>query len=58
MNVSSPVLTLSNTSGPSVPTALPIWNAQAPAMMYSAASRHVEIPPTPIRGMSRTLLRS
>ncbi len=58
MNLSSPLLTLSKTSGPSVPTALPIWNALAPAIIYCAASRQSVIPPTPISGMSRTVLRS
>ncbi len=51
-------MTSSKTRGPRVPTALPIWNADAPAMMYWAASLQVEIPPTPTIGMSRAVLRS
>ncbi len=58
MNACSPLLMESNTSGPSVPTAVPTWNAEAPAMMYSAASLQPVMPPTPISGMSRTVLRS
>ncbi len=41
-----------------MPTALPIWNAHAPAIMYSAASLQSDMPPTPTRGMSRAVLRS
>lgn len=58
MNLSSPALTSSNTPGPRVPTALPIWNADAPAMMYWAAPLQSDMPPTPTMGMSRTVLRS
>ncbi len=58
MNASSPSFMLSNTQGPSVRTALPTWNAEAPAIMYSAASLQVDIPPTPTIGMSSTVLRS
>lgn len=58
MNLESPALISLNTSGPTVPTALPTWNADAPAMMYWAASLQVSIPPTPTIGMSRAVLRS
>lgn len=58
MNLDSPSLMVPNTSGPTVPTALPTWNADAPAMMYWAASLQVSIPPTPTMGMSRAVLRS
>jgi len=58
MNADSPELILWKTSMPTVPMALPTWNADAPAMMYSAASLHDAMPPTPIIGMSRTVLRS
>ncbi len=58
MNDSNPAFILSNTSIPSVMMALPTWNAEAPAMMYSAASLQVDMPPTPIMGMSSTVLRS
>ena len=58
MKAESPELILWKTSMPTVPMALPTWNADAPAMMYSAASLHVAIPPTPMMGMSSTVLRS
>ena len=58
MNSSRPLLIESKTPGPIVPTAVPIWNAEAPAMMYSAASLQHEIPPTPTSGMLRTDARS
>lgn len=58
MNLASPWFISSKTSGPSVPTAVPTWKADAPAMMYSAASLQLEIPPTPTMGMSRAVLRS
>lgn len=58
MKPESPLLILSNTLGPPSATALPTWNAEAPAMMYCAASLQPVIPPTPTRGMSRTVLRS
>lgn len=58
MKDDNPAFTCWKTSSPLVPTALPIWNALAPAMMYSAASLQSEIPPTPTRGMSKADLRS
>ncbi len=58
MNASRPEFISAKTPGPRAPTALPTWNAQAPAIRYSAASLHVEIPPTPTIGMSRTVRRS
>jgi len=58
MKADSPELILWKTSMPTVPMALPTWKADAPAMMYSAASLQVAIPPTPMIGMSRTVRRS
>lgn len=58
MNLDRPWLIISNTSGPSVPTAVPTWNADAPAMMYSAASLQSDMPPTPTIGMSSAVRRS
>jgi hypothetical protein len=58
MNADRPELILWKTSMPTVPMALPTWNADAPAMMYSAASLQDDMPPTPMIGMSRTDLRS
>jgi hypothetical protein len=58
MNLSRPRFISSKTPTPSVMIALPTWNADAPAMMYSAASLQQRIPPTPTMGMSRTVLRS
>jgi hypothetical protein len=58
MKPDRPALILWKTSMPTVPMALPTWNADAPAMMYSAASLQDAMPPTPMIGMSRTVLRS
>ncbi len=58
MKPESPSLISEKTRVPRVPTALPTWNADAPAIMYWAASLQVSIPPTPTMGMSRTVLRS
>lgn len=58
MKATRPSFIVRNTPAPSVPTALPTWNADAPAIMYWAASLHVRIPPTPTMGMSSAVRRS